>query len=98
MAAAESEWMDTRHLQTTAFGTVDHELGGRPPMWRFWRALPPADGLGMLPFPGGFALFDGERPAVRRPAPRVGEHNAEIWGQAGVDPDELARLRAVGAV
>src|SRR5947207_3165874 len=64
----------------------------------FWRALPPADGLGMLPFPGGFALFDGERPAVRRPAPRVGEHNAEIWGQAGVDPDELARLRAVGAV
>jgi len=31
-----------------------------------------------LPFPGGFALFDGERPRVRRGPPRLGEHDAEI--------------------
>jgi len=36
-----SEWMDTRHMQTTAFSPVDHEISGRPPMWRFWRSLPP---------------------------------------------------------
>ncbi len=64
----------------------------------FWRALPPAPGLPSLPFPGGFALFDGERPAVRRPAPRAGEHNAEIYAEAGVDGAELATLRATGAV
>jgi crotonobetainyl-CoA:carnitine CoA-transferase CaiB-like acyl-CoA transferase len=64
----------------------------------FWRVLSPAEGLPPLPFPGGFALFDGERPAVRRPAPRVGEHNAKIYDEAGVGPSELARLRAAGVV
>jgi benzylsuccinate CoA-transferase BbsE subunit len=64
----------------------------------FWRTLVPAEGLAPLPFPGGFALFDGERPAVRRPAPRVGQHNAEVYGEAGVDGPELGRLHAAGAV
>ena len=64
----------------------------------FWRTFSPAEGLPPLPFPGGFALFDGERPAVRRPAPGVGEHNAEIYSETGVGRDELARLRAVGVV
>jgi crotonobetainyl-CoA:carnitine CoA-transferase CaiB-like acyl-CoA transferase len=64
----------------------------------FWRTQVPADGLPPLPFPGGFALFDGERPALRRGAPRVGEHNAEIYAEAGIDAVELARLGAAGAV
>jgi len=64
----------------------------------FWRTFSPAEGLPPLPFPGGFALFDGERPGVRRPAPGVGEHNVEIYAEAGVDPDELARLRGAGVV
>jgi benzylsuccinate CoA-transferase BbsE subunit len=64
----------------------------------FWRTLSPAAGLPALLFPGGFALFDGERPAVRRPAPRAGEHNAELYAEAGVGPDELVRLGAAGVV
>jgi crotonobetainyl-CoA:carnitine CoA-transferase CaiB-like acyl-CoA transferase len=64
----------------------------------FWQMLSPAPGLPPLPFPGGFALFDGERPSVRRPAPRVGEHNAEVYGEAGISTDELARLRGAGVV
>ena len=44
----------------------------------FWQDTP-IDGA-TLPFPGGFALFDGERPRIRRGAPRLGEHDAEVLG------------------
>jgi crotonobetainyl-CoA:carnitine CoA-transferase CaiB-like acyl-CoA transferase len=64
----------------------------------FWRQLSPAEGMPPLPFPGGFALFDGRRPEVRRPAPRVGEHNAEIYAEAGLAPVDLTRFRAAGVV
>ncbi len=36
-----NEWMDPRHIQTNAMRPVGDDLDGRPPMWRFWRALPP---------------------------------------------------------
>ncbi len=36
-----TEWMDPRHIQTNALRPIgDDDLGGRPPMWRFWRVLP----------------------------------------------------------
>jgi crotonobetainyl-CoA:carnitine CoA-transferase CaiB-like acyl-CoA transferase len=73
---------------------ADPQLAARD----FWRSLSPAEGLAPLPFPGGFALFDGERPVVRRAAPRVGEHNGAIYSEVGVGPDELARLRRARAV
>jgi len=37
-----------------------------------------------VPFPGGFALFDGERPRVRRGPPRLGEHDAEVFHKVPV--------------
>ena len=36
-----NEWMDPRHIQTNAMRPVTDGLEGRPPMWRYWRALPP---------------------------------------------------------
>lgn len=48
----------------------------------FWQELARPDGPS-LRFPGGFALFDGERPGLRRAAPRLGEHDAEIRGETG---------------
>ncbi len=42
-------------------------------------------------FPGGFALFDGERPRIRRPAPRLGEHNDDVYvRELGLAPTDLA--------
>lgn len=51
---------------------ADAQLSAR----EFWQQTP-IDGT-TLPFPGGFALFDGERPRVRRGPPRLGEHNADV--------------------
>jgi polyphosphate:AMP phosphotransferase len=34
------EWMDPRHIIANAMGDPSDEEEARPPMWRFWRALP----------------------------------------------------------
>jgi crotonobetainyl-CoA:carnitine CoA-transferase CaiB-like acyl-CoA transferase len=55
-------------------------------------------GLGtvrMLGFP--FAV-GGARPAVRRPAPRLGEHTREVLEELGISSGEIDRLTALGAV
>ena len=56
-------------------------------------------GRGRLRYPGTFArtnLADGV--AIRRPAPRLGEHTAEVLAEVGVAASDLARLRTEGVV
>ena len=43
-----NEWMDPRHIQTTAFGPPSVEEAERPAHWRFWRALPPKGKIGIF--------------------------------------------------
>ncbi|MFZ5723661.1 MAG: polyphosphate:AMP phosphotransferase [Pseudomonadota bacterium] len=43
-----NEWMDPRHIQTHAFSAPSDEEDDRPPMWRYWRALPSKGRIGML--------------------------------------------------
>lgn len=43
-----NEWMDPRHIVTRAFGAPTDEETQRPPMWRFWRAMPPKGRIGVL--------------------------------------------------
>ena len=54
----------------------DDQLAAR----RFWQEV--TDGLSgvTVRYPGGFAIVDGERLPIRRPAPNVGEHNDEVYG------------------
>jgi polyphosphate:AMP phosphotransferase len=42
------EWMDPRHIQVHAMGERTDEERARPPMWRFWRALPPKGKTGIF--------------------------------------------------
>ena len=43
-----NEWMDPRHIVAYAFGPPSDEEAARPPMWRFWRALPPKGKIGVF--------------------------------------------------
>jgi AMP-polyphosphate phosphotransferase len=43
-----NEWMDPRHIATHAFFEPTDEERERPPLWRFWRALPPRGSLGVF--------------------------------------------------
>jgi polyphosphate:AMP phosphotransferase len=43
-----NEWMDPRHIETHAFGEPSDEERERPPIWRFWRALPPKGKIGIF--------------------------------------------------
>ena len=43
-----TEWMDPKHIQVHGFGAPTDEEAQRPPMWRFWRALPPSGKIGIF--------------------------------------------------
>jgi len=42
------EWMDPRFLSTLAFSEPTDEERERPPMWRYWRSLPPKGRIGIF--------------------------------------------------
>jgi CoA:oxalate CoA-transferase len=56
--------------------------------------------VGTLKYPGPGFFFDGVNPMQStRAAPRLGEHNAEIYcGRLGVSSEELERLRAARVI
>jgi crotonobetainyl-CoA:carnitine CoA-transferase CaiB-like acyl-CoA transferase len=64
----------------------------------FWEPVEHPELGATVTYPGCFARICGSRPGLRRPAPRVGEHNGEVYGELGLGPQDLARLRAEGVV
>jgi crotonobetainyl-CoA:carnitine CoA-transferase CaiB-like acyl-CoA transferase len=55
-------------------------------------------GRGRLRYPGAFARSNKTAIGITRPAPRLGEHTAEVLGEIGIGDAEVARLRAEGVV
>ena len=55
---------------------------------------------GALKYPGPGFLIDGINPMeTRRPAPRLGEHNSEVYvGQLGLSVEEMGLLRAARVI
>lgn len=43
-----NEWMDPRLIQTRAFFMPTDEERDKPPMWRFWKAMPPRGQIGIM--------------------------------------------------
>ena len=54
--------------------------------------------LGEIVLHGNALQFADAAPRTRPLAPRLGEHNVEIFAEIGVDTDELARLAEAGIV
>ena len=81
-------------LATVEDMACDQQLASRG----FWQPVQtPWDGE--LCAAGSFALFDGERPPLCCPAPRVGEHNLEVFGsELGLGAEEITTLRSAGLV
>jgi benzylsuccinate CoA-transferase BbsE subunit len=75
----------------------DEQLAARG----FWQTIaPPWDSSAPpIRFPGSFMLVDGERLPVERTAPRLGEHNLEVYsGELGLSPQEVTALRSAGVL
>ena len=43
-----NEWMDPRFIEVTGFALPTEEEAAHPPMWRFWKALPPKGRIGVF--------------------------------------------------
>jgi len=43
-----NEWLDPRHIRTTAFGPPTDDESQRPAHWRFWQALPGKGRIGIF--------------------------------------------------
>ena len=54
-----------------------------------------AEGMRLAPNP---IRVDGQRLPLRAAPPRLGEHTEQILREAGVSPEEIAALRAAGAI
>jgi crotonobetainyl-CoA:carnitine CoA-transferase CaiB-like acyl-CoA transferase len=65
----------------------------------FWRSIPFPELSTNLVFPGPFAIFSRSFCGPSKKAPRIGEHNEEIYcGELGIAPEELTHLSQEGAV
>lgn len=73
----------------------DRQLAAR----HFWQEIrDPASGA-TLKYPGGFAIVNGERLKIQRPAPRAGQHNREIYvEELGLTECEMKRLETDGVI
>ena len=53
---------------------------------------------GRLTYPGRPFVMSESPWEVRRPAPLLGQHNAEVLGEIGYGPEDVVRLRQQGVI
>jgi crotonobetainyl-CoA:carnitine CoA-transferase CaiB-like acyl-CoA transferase len=73
---------------------TDPHLQGRG----FWTELPNPALNRTIPYPRQFARSSENDLASRAPAPRVGEHNREVYAELGLSLAELGRLTKAGVI
>ncbi len=92
-------WVEILHaadLPAERITTLDEAVANLQLDARAYFAPHPNDSGVKLPL--GPSRFTDGGPAIRRPPPLHGEHSDEILAELGLDPTEIASLRAMGIV
>lgn len=64
----------------------------------FWEVVEHPDLGASLAYPGAFARFSSGSGGVWRKAPKIGEHNREVYGEIGLTTNDLAQLQEAGVI
>ena len=65
----------------------------------FWQHVVDPESGKTLEYPGGFAVINGQRLRIRRGAPKIGEHNSEVYiDELGLSAGEVEKLRSQGCI
>lgn len=72
----------------------DEQLKAR----EFWQEVEHPELGTTLTYPGGFAKFSAAACRIWRRAPRIGEHNAEVYGELGLSREEQLQLAQAGVI
>ena len=65
---------------------------------QYWTAVNHEEMGKAFAYPGPFAKFSEQPIAYKRRPPKIGEHNAEVYGELGLDAQALAELQNKGVI
>jgi crotonobetainyl-CoA:carnitine CoA-transferase CaiB-like acyl-CoA transferase len=65
---------------------------------RFWMPIEHPELNATIPYPGRFAGSSENEMTTRFRAPRIGEHNDQIYGDLGLSKEQIAVLRGSGVI
>jgi crotonobetainyl-CoA:carnitine CoA-transferase CaiB-like acyl-CoA transferase len=64
----------------------------------FWKQMHIPELNASIPYPKQFARSSENDVTTKCRAPRIGEHNAEIYAEIGLSPERIAALQRSGVI